>query len=456
MIKNKIKDNVKHPKISYPVRDNGLISKFERKLKRFNLTDNVGSGTFTRASGQWIEDYQGVLKYVGDDIPGFKGARLSGSTWLTTDHNGNQILERSDYPNNHETSHTYIAGDKVYLSRFGLTCTVGGDSGGTAPTVSDTDIGSTIIDNEVTWAVDGYATLEGIQLEEASTNLLLYNEEFDNVVWTKQANVTITPNQFIAPDGTLTADKYNISAPSLRAVIQSGLSLTNATLSLWVYPIVNTTIRLAEDFPVIAGKWQRLSASSVSGTSIQFYDVSGSIGDRFYIWRAQLEEKPFATSPIKTEGATATRDATLLSYPVAGNLPVNDFSIEMEVTPWATGFDNMYLLGSRIDASNFFGIKLVSNQIVLRKISTAVQPEVAFDYIPLADVPFIVKVILSSLRGMEISVNAGTPETNIDTGDCSLGTTYEVGSYNNTFRFPGYFKNVKIFKYAKPASWLEE
>jgi len=43
----------------------------------------------------------------------------------------------------------------------------------------------------------------GLLIEESRTNLFTYSEQFD--IWQK-SNISITANQGIAPDGTLTAD----------------------------------------------------------------------------------------------------------------------------------------------------------------------------------------------------------------------------------------------------------
>ena len=48
---------------------------------------------------------------------------------------------------------------------------------------------------------------KGLLIEEQRANLLTYSEAFDNGVWGK-TRASITPNATIAPDGTLTADKY--------------------------------------------------------------------------------------------------------------------------------------------------------------------------------------------------------------------------------------------------------
>jgi hypothetical protein len=50
----------------------------------------------------------------------------------------------------------------------------------------------------------------GLEVEEARTNLFLHNSDFANAVWLQSpdADVNVTSNVTIAPDGTLTADKF--------------------------------------------------------------------------------------------------------------------------------------------------------------------------------------------------------------------------------------------------------
>jgi hypothetical protein len=68
----------------------------------------------------------------------------------------------------------------------------------------------------------------GRSVWESRTNLLLRSEEFDNAAYTK-AGATISANQVIAPDGTLTADRFIAGAGMTAATITQGTSVTAGT-----------------------------------------------------------------------------------------------------------------------------------------------------------------------------------------------------------------------------------
>lgn len=71
----------------------------------------------------------------------------------------------------------------------------------------------------------------GFLIEQQSTNLLLYSEEFDNAAWTKSA-ATVTANATTAPTGTVIADKLVESAANSNhsatqaATVSSGAAYT--------------------------------------------------------------------------------------------------------------------------------------------------------------------------------------------------------------------------------------
>ena len=139
-------------------------------------------------------------------------------------------------------------------------------------------------------------------------NLLSYTQEFDDAFWTKGGNTSVSAGE-VDPNGGSTAFKYNISAPTERN-IDTPVNLVSGgktyTYSLYVKAITNTTIRLRqsgnatfhEDVSITTAQgWQRISFTFTANSALQvgFYDISGSTGDRFYIWGAQLEEGSTAT-----------------------------------------------------------------------------------------------------------------------------------------------------------------
>ena len=203
-----------------------------------------------------------------------------------------------------------------------------------------------------------YSGEGSLLLENQSTNLITYSEDFSQSDWIKSNNPTITSNIAIAPDGTQTANGIqDIDAANLKAISQSFSVNSNstATISIFVkkeltntnfgglmlyfsggtvkylYGIideVNGVINIApesvfgssstkvEDY----GTYWRFSLSGTDNGSnntvrFQYYasfstngiNVTGNcIGSLRTLWGAMLEEGSFPTSYIKSNSGSAT------------------------------------------------------------------------------------------------------------------------------------------------------
>lgn len=91
--------------------------------------------------------------------------------------------------------------------------------------------GATVQDHE--WIVrnvlSGEARFQGARRVQ---NWLTYSQAVDNVAWTK-ANLTVTGNTTLAPDGTLTADTLTSTVTPL--VFTECIQISNITTSVWGY-----------------------------------------------------------------------------------------------------------------------------------------------------------------------------------------------------------------------------
>ena len=195
------------------------------------------------------------------------------------------------------------------------------------------------------------------------TNLLTRSEELLHSDWISQSSVTLTSGQD-APDGSTNAFKYNISSAVNRAVDQTfSFGISTYTFSIYVKAIVDTTIRIlsydgwSEDISInVADGWTRIDSShttsSSSSANIGFFDASGDIGDRFYIWGASLEQSSSVGSYVRT-GATAQTSEVLLSQGLTANKditgvnafenPRNAYALNLDGTSWGEVHDNASL-----------------------------------------------------------------------------------------------------------------
>jgi hypothetical protein len=192
-------------------------------------------------------------------------------------------------------------------------------------------------------------------LEDTRMNLLLRSQEFDNAAWSK-ANVTVTANAMLAPDGTLTADKIAATASAATSLTQAAVvAATAAAFSVYMkkgsggvdgghFGIRNATTSTDLLFfnfnfdtqavtittgvsgvtvQALANGWYRIiavvQAGITSGNTVTAYAGFGSgpetAGANAYAWGAQLEAGAFATSYVATAGATVSRVADALSFP---------------------------------------------------------------------------------------------------------------------------------------------
>lgn len=254
---------------------------------------------------------------------------------------------------------------------------------------------------------------DGWLIEGASTNLLTYSEDFSQTSWIA-TRVTKTSNSVVAPDVstgayTLTEDtdtgihgifpiinvnagetvtaSFYVKANSITqcSILFGGtgdtsqpyFDLTSGTVlvnqgNAKIKPLSNGWYRVsASNTPTVTGTGTVSILLAKNGNSIYTGDNSSSL----YVWAAQLEALPFASSYIPTTAAPATRAADEIEIEQLNNVISsaesawsiffrgNRFGVRvMQITEGAT--DN----SSTTDYSLFYGI---SDDVFVRDCSSS-------------------------------------------------------------------------------------
>lgn len=256
-------------------------------------------------------------------------------------------------------------------------------------------------------------------LEPAATNLILYSEQFDNAVWTKNA-ATVTANATTAPDGTTTADKLAETAVNEQHLVlqNAGIAISVGsvfTVSVYAKASERTRISLTaygEGYSVfdlangtivqtgnnvcniqyVGNGWYRCSATIQKSNTIDgFYIITwttvnaylGTDGSGVFLWGAQIETG-YPSSYIPTTSATVTRAADT-STSAAQTRAADVYSSSAATraselatiggpnfTPWFNNSEGTmvanYQLGAVLEAGNFgavFDIRQDNNNRML-------------------------------------------------------------------------------------------
>ncbi len=165
-------------------------------------------------------------------------------------------------------------------------------------------------------------------LEPSSTNLVTFSEDFSQSVWNK-ANISVSNNTIVSPDGTQNASTITTSNTSHSLFFNfTSVASTQYTFSFYAKRGTMTDLKyrvydLSNDGDIVAptsyyaqtnsDRWERiiLTFTTPSGcTSARVYPVSNSgVTGTMFLFGCMVEQQAFSTSYIPTAGTTITRAA---------------------------------------------------------------------------------------------------------------------------------------------------
>jgi hypothetical protein len=190
-----------------------------------------------------------------------------------------------------------------------------------------------------------------ILVQPQRTNLVAYTEKFDNSYWVKQ-NITVTANSTTSPDGTNSADTFIANDVLTQHRFDRAISGTGGTtytfsaffkakeydkialrtgnggigyFNLTLGTVTSADSGVTANIVNFGNGWYRCSVSQILTTTsamtsrINILDENGLLtfaGNNtkgLYLWGAQLEAGSNATSYIKTEATTVTRNADVIT-----------------------------------------------------------------------------------------------------------------------------------------------
>ena len=230
---------------------------------------------------------------------------------------------------------------------------------------------ATIAGNHATQATLAQRPTYGINPIVGTRNLLTYTEQFDNAAWSKY-QASITANNSVAPDGSMTADKLVDTAVLDTHITYRSTALTVASYTLTVYAksaeksiiymrldtasakyayfdlssgtVLSANAAYAATITSVGNGWFRCSITTTA--SVATYDIvygvttannvttyTGNGTDGILIWGAQLELGSTATAYQKVVTQYEVTEAGVQSVSYLAFDGVDDGMVTNTITP---------------------------------------------------------------------------------------------------------------------------
>ena len=216
-------------------------------------------------------------------------------------------------------------------------------------------------------------------LENSSTNLITYSEDFSQSYWLKLNNVTVSAEKVISPDGTLNASQLIFDGTSGGRIERGLTGLTQgADYTVSVYARVSSGTQIVRfgsvnDFEyTLTTEWQRLTSTETENDTAGYPRLRCNDAATIEVWGFQLEQNSVASSYIPTSGTTVQRQADVVNG--SGNSEVfNDSEGVLFANVISNGgTTNGYITISDLSTNNRLAIRIGynnSNKVSLFMVS---------------------------------------------------------------------------------------
>ena len=311
----------------------------------------------------------------------------------------------------------------------------------------------------------GFHTQSGLMIEATATNLVPKSQVFNDAVWTASVLMTVGDNETSSPDGTVNAGI--LASGDVNSTLILTTSVTARTFSVWLKRSAGTgnvdiTANGGTGWTTVtlsSSDWRRFQVTAASALQTCGIRLVTS-GDEVYIWGAQFETSPYATSYIPTTSAAATRNAESLTYAIVGNRTAATESIFIKFAPESTFANDgvgRVLLSS--DTKNRQFAKVAGGTVVQFKPNSTDSGTSLSDAttIPTANTSYVVTgIAYGATAATNSRIYMDGVSENFDITDYispAWGTNFYIGSSNSgTTQLNGIIQSIAMFSDAKDAT----
>ena len=227
-------------------------------------------------------------------------------------------------------------------------------------------------------------TCPSLLVEPQRTNIMLYSSSLDSAQYTPAAygtgTISRTANYGIAPDGTMSADRIQMTKGDFAAEIYQRPLTTPGTytLSFWAKslsgtPTLYTAFNNGYENPVtFTTEWVRYEYTYTNSNFytgfnlITYTGLSGtSASADLLVWGVQLEAGNYSTSYIPTTSASVTRNADVISKTgISSLIGQTEGTLFVDVNLDETSDYNGWFLKDNASYDTFVFLQRESNGII--------------------------------------------------------------------------------------------